>query len=187
MTRNVLFASLVGVFLVVGVGLQVRRRQVGLARGTRWPVGSSAGRMVARTTRWSHGRFHGWASKPRLSRDYVGVGSWVVIGRGYTEFEGFPVVRQKTTRLLSWSTKPRPKTGGSSTRTGLTGGYQSGRWGTPVWPVCDDAVRRLRSGGYASGSQGLHRGWTSLWSSGIHPMVLQRSFSKGPSGACILV
>jgi hypothetical protein len=25
------------------------RRQVGLVRGTRWPAGSSAGRMVART------------------------------------------------------------------------------------------------------------------------------------------
>jgi hypothetical protein len=34
-------------------GLQVWRRQVGFVRGTRWPVGSSADRMVARTTRWS--------------------------------------------------------------------------------------------------------------------------------------
>jgi hypothetical protein len=34
-------------------GLQVWRTQVGLVRGTRWPAGSSAGRMVARTTRWS--------------------------------------------------------------------------------------------------------------------------------------
>jgi hypothetical protein len=31
------------------VGLQVWSRQVGLVRGIRWPVGSSAGRMVART------------------------------------------------------------------------------------------------------------------------------------------
>jgi hypothetical protein len=38
-------------------GLQVWSRQVGFVWGTRWPVGSSAGRMVAWTARWSHGRF----------------------------------------------------------------------------------------------------------------------------------
>jgi hypothetical protein len=91
-------------------GLQVWRRQVGLVQGTRWPAESSAGRMVARTTRWSHGWFVHWASRPRSSRDYVGAESWVVIGRGYTEFVGFPVVHQKTTGFLGWSTKPRPKT-----------------------------------------------------------------------------
>jgi hypothetical protein len=90
-------------------GLQAWRRQVGLVRWTRWPAGSSAGRMVARRARWSHGLFLGWASKPRSSRDYVGVESWVVIGGGYTEFAGFPVVHQKTTRFLGWSTKPRLK------------------------------------------------------------------------------
>jgi hypothetical protein len=90
-------------------GIQVWRRQVSLVRGTRWPVGSSAGRMVARTTRWSHGRLLGWASKPRSSRDYVGAESWVVIDGGYTEFAGFPVVHQKTTGFLGWSTKPRLK------------------------------------------------------------------------------
>jgi hypothetical protein len=31
------------------------------------------------------------------------------IGGGYTEFVGFPVVHQKTTRFLGWSTEPRPK------------------------------------------------------------------------------
>jgi hypothetical protein len=40
------------------------------------------------------------ASKPRSSRDYVGAESLVVIGGGYTEFAGFPVVHQKTTRFL---------------------------------------------------------------------------------------
>jgi hypothetical protein len=89
--------------------LQVWRRQVGLVRGTRWLVGSSAGRMVAITARWSHGRFLGWASKPRSSRDYVGAESWVAIGRGYTKFAGFPMVHQKTNGVLGWSTKPRPK------------------------------------------------------------------------------
>jgi hypothetical protein len=90
-------------------GLQVWRRQLGLVRGTRWPAGSSASSMVARIARWSHGRFLGWASKPRLSRDYVGAESWMVIGGGYTEFAGFPVAHQKTTGFLGWSTKPWPK------------------------------------------------------------------------------
>jgi hypothetical protein len=128
-------------------GLQVWRRQIGFIRGTRWPVESSAGRMVAKTARWSHGRFLGWASKPRSSRDYMGAESWVAIGGGYTEFVGFPMVHQKTTWFLGWSTKPRLK---------------NWRWSCsssrPVWPVCDDVVRRLRSGGHASGSQGLRRG-----------------------------
>jgi hypothetical protein len=90
-------------------GLQVWRRQVGFVRGTWWPAESSAVRMVARTTRWSHGSFLRWATKPRSSRDYVGADSWVAIGRGYTEFAEFPVVHEKTTRFLGWSTKPRPK------------------------------------------------------------------------------
>jgi hypothetical protein len=90
-------------------GLQVWRRQVGFVRETRWPAESSVGRMVAWTVRWSHGRFLGWASKLRSSRDYVGAESWVAIGGGYTDFAGFPVVHQKTTGFLGWSTKPRPK------------------------------------------------------------------------------
>jgi hypothetical protein len=108
-------------------GLQVWRRQVGLVRGTRWPAEWSADRMVARTAGRSHGRFLGWASKPRSSRDYVGAESWVVIGGGYTEFAGFAVVHQKTTGLLSWATKPRPKTrrGGAATQAGSTA--QEGR------------------------------------------------------------
>jgi hypothetical protein len=102
----------------------VWRRQAGFVRGTRWPAGSSMGRMVARITRWSHGQFFGWASKPRSSRDYVGTESWVEIGGGNSEFVGFSVVHQKTTRFLGWSTKLRPKNRSrrcSSIR--------------PVWPV----------------------------------------------------
>jgi hypothetical protein len=130
-------------------GLQVWRRQVGLVRGTRWPAGSSAGRMVARTARWSHGRFLGSASKPRSSWDYVGAESWVVIGGGYTEFARFAVVHQKTTGFLGWSTKPRPKNRRrrcssigpvwSVGLTGLTGGYRSDSswfnefWWTIIW------------------------------------------------------
>jgi hypothetical protein len=113
------------------VGLHVWRRQVGLVRGTRWPAGSSASDMVARTTRRSRGRFLGWASKPRSSRDYMGSESWVVIGGGYIEFAGFAVVHQKTSGILSWSTKPRPKTlwGGAATQAGSTA--QEGRSDRP--------------------------------------------------------
>jgi hypothetical protein len=89
--------------------LQVWRRQVGFIRGTWWLVESSAGSMVARTVRRSHGRFLGRGTKPRSSRDYVGAETWVAIGGGYTEFVGFPVVHQKTTGFLGWSTKPRLK------------------------------------------------------------------------------
>jgi hypothetical protein len=116
----------------------------------------------------SHGRFLGWAWKPRSSRDYVGVESWVAIGGGYTEFAGFAVVHQKTTRFLGWSTKPRQKNRRRNCNsigpiwpvglTDLTIGYRSDRWGAPVRSVCDDAVRRLRRGGQASGSYGLRRG-----------------------------
>jgi hypothetical protein len=112
-------------------GLQVWRRQVGLVRGTRCPAGSSAGYMVARTARWSHGRFLGGASNSRSSWDYVGVESWVVIGRGYTEFAWFSVVHQKTTGFLGWSTKPRPKN--LKRRCNSIG---------PVWPVGLTGVRR---------------------------------------------
>jgi hypothetical protein len=121
-------------------GLHVWRRQVGFVRGTRWPAGSSAGRMVAWTARWNRGQLLGWASKLRSSRDYVGAESWVEIGGGYTEFTGFPVVYQKTTGFLGWSTKPRPKNRRRCYSsaipvwpvglTGLTGGYRSDRCAT---------------------------------------------------------
>jgi hypothetical protein len=42
----------------------------------------------------------------------------VAIGGGYTEFAGFAVVHQKTTRLLGLATKPRLRTrrGGAATQ-----------------------------------------------------------------------
>jgi hypothetical protein len=80
--------------------------------------------MVARTARWSHGQFLGWASKPRSSRDYVGAESWVAIGGGYIEFAGFPLVHQKNTRFIGWSIKPRPK----NRRTGLSHWFDWSVW-----------------------------------------------------------
>jgi hypothetical protein len=60
--------------------------------------------------------------------------------------------------LIHKAKTEEPKTVLQQCQTGLTGGYRSDRWGAPVWPVCDDAVWNLRSGGHASGSQGLRRG-----------------------------
>jgi hypothetical protein len=110
--------------------LQVWRREVRLVRGTRWPAGSSAGHMAARTARWSHGWFLGCASKLRSSWDYVGAESWVAIGGGYTKFAGFLVVHQKTSRFLGWSTKPRPK----NQRRRCSSIGRTDRW-VPVWLV----------------------------------------------------
>jgi hypothetical protein len=57
------------------------------------PHGGKNGKMKSRTISWL-------SLKPRSSRDYVGVESQVVIGGGYTEFAGFPVVHQETTGFL---------------------------------------------------------------------------------------
>jgi hypothetical protein len=109
--------------------------------GSRDPVasGSNAGHMVEITAIRTHGRFLGWASKPRSSRNFVGAKSWVGIGGGYTEFEGFPVVHQKTIEFLGWSTNLRPKTGEKQHQAGLTGrGHRSDRCAT----MLPDALKR---------------------------------------------
>jgi hypothetical protein len=55
-------------------GLQGVERQVGLTRGTRWPAGSSAGRMVARKARQSRGQepVQGSGSRPEFARRVCG-------------------------------------------------------------------------------------------------------------------
>jgi hypothetical protein len=55
-------------------GLQGVERQVGMTRGTRWPAGSSAGRMVARKARRSHGQepVQGRGSRPKSARGVCG-------------------------------------------------------------------------------------------------------------------
>jgi hypothetical protein len=115
----------------------------------------------------------GRASKPRSSQKYVEANSLVEIGGGYTEFVGFEVVHQKTTELLGCATKPRPKTrrGGAATQAGSTA--QEGRSDRLGRSDRRDRSNRhrggsltalvagaemLRSGGHASGSQGLRRG-----------------------------
>jgi hypothetical protein len=56
-------------------GLRGVEKQVGLTRGTRWPAGSSAGRMVARKTRQSRRSelvVQGSGSQPEYARGVCG-------------------------------------------------------------------------------------------------------------------
>jgi hypothetical protein len=81
-------------------GLRGGERQVGLPRGTRWPAGSSAGRMVARKARRSRGQEleQGSGSRPESARGVCG---------------GSPQNRQVT-----WSSH-KTKTGGSADGDGI--------------------------------------------------------------------
>jgi hypothetical protein len=55
-------------------GLRGVERQVGLTQGTRWPAGSSAGCMVARKARQSHGQepVQGSGLQPKSAREVCG-------------------------------------------------------------------------------------------------------------------
>jgi hypothetical protein len=95
-------------------GLRGVERQVGSARGTRWPAGSSTGRIVARKARRSCGQepVQGRGSRPESSCGVCG---------------GSP---QKA-GLLGWTTKPRPEarraeTGSGRTKKLRSGGHASG-------------------------------------------------------------
>jgi hypothetical protein len=98
-------------------GLRGEERQVGKTRGTRWPAGSSAGRMVARKARRSHGQelVQGSGSRPESAR---GVCS------------GSP-----QNRLVTWlSHKTRPEARRAETGSGCaeklrSGGHTSGLQG----------------------------------------------------------
>jgi hypothetical protein len=110
-------------------GLQVWRRQVGLVQGTRWPAESSAGRMVARTSGRSHGRFLGWASKLGSSQDYVGAESWVAIAEATPSSRG---LQWFTRKPLGYSVEPQTEADDSTRRCGHPG--RSNRPGGAVWP-----------------------------------------------------
>jgi hypothetical protein len=81
-------------------GLQVWRRQVGFVRGNWWPTGSSAGRMVARTARWSWWTVSWLSHKTKVESGLYG--NQVMSGDcgDYIKFAGFAVVHQKITGLL---------------------------------------------------------------------------------------
>jgi hypothetical protein len=151
----------------------VRRRQVGLVRGTRWSVGSSTDRMVERMTRLSRGRFLGCATKPRSRWDFVGAKSWVVIDGGYIKFVGFAVVHQKTIGLLSWATRGRRP--GVAVRS------------KPAWPVWRTGLTGLGRRASETSRRRTHVGIARLASRlrevrspGIRLWVLQRQIPKLP-------
>jgi hypothetical protein len=77
-------------------GLRGVDRQVGLTRGTRWPVGSSAGRMVARKARRSHRSepVQGSSSQPKSARG--------VYGSSPQNRSGYLVEPQNPDWRLSW-------------------------------------------------------------------------------------
>jgi hypothetical protein len=96
----------------------------------------------------------------------------VKIGGGYTEFAGFAVVHQKT---LGYSVEPQnrcrrldeevwtprpvqpPRRGGQTARASqITQAGLTAQGGGLI--ALATATEKLRSGGHATGSQGLHRG-----------------------------
>jgi hypothetical protein len=128
-------------------GLQVCRRQVGFVRGTRWPVGSSTGRMVARTARWSRWTIS-WLShktkvEPGLRGSQVMSGDWWRLHQVCGVCGGWPE-NHRVTRL---SHKAE-----AEYRAWLSGQNRHDRFGVGGrW--------KLQNGGHASGSQGLRRGY----------------------------
>jgi hypothetical protein len=130
-------------------GLRGVKMQVGLTRGTRWPVGSSVGRMVARKGSRSHRSepVQGSSSQPKSTR-----GVW----RGSPQNRpGYLVEPQNQDRRLA-------------------GGEGSGR------------TEKLQSGGHASGSQGLHRGYAKGGRQAPVRWCYKDIFPKCPWWACIL-
>jgi hypothetical protein len=106
-------------------GLRGVERQVGLTRGTRWPAGSSAGRMVARKARRSHqsAPVQGSGSQPESALGVCG---------------GSPENRQVT--WLSHKTK----TGGSASGDGIRARREASM-PADVWRDCRACVGRTRS------------------------------------------
>jgi hypothetical protein len=131
-------------------GLWGVKRQVSLTRGTRWPAGSSVGRMVARKASRSRRSepVQGCSSQPKSTR-----GVW---GGSPQNRPGYLVEPQNQDRRLP-------------------GGEGSGR------------TEKLRSGGHASGSQGLRRGYAKGGRRAPVRWWYKDIFPKCPWWVCILV
>jgi hypothetical protein len=156
-------------------GLQVWRRQVGFVRGTRWPAGSSAGRMVATTARWSRWTVS-WLShktkvKPGLHGSQVKSGDWWRLHQVRGVCGGSPENH--------WVTRLSHKAE-TEDRAWLSGQNQPDRFGEPVWPVwgsrAPEASRRRTRVRIASLASRLRE----VRSPGIRPMVLWRQIPKVP-------
>jgi hypothetical protein len=125
--------------------LQGVERQIGLTRGTRWPAGSSAGRMVVRKEKWS-----------RWSEPVQGSGS------NWSLYAGFAAVHHKTGGVtwLTHKTKTEGSAGGDgilvrreasmpATRGGIAGLASGGEhhvWFEDRWMVaslCDEWLTML--------------------------------------------
>jgi hypothetical protein len=111
-------------------GLQVWRRQVGFVRGTRWPAGSSAGCIVARTARWSWWTVS-WLShktkvEPGLRGSRVMSGNWQRLHQLCGVCGGSP----ENHRVTQLSHKAEAKD-----RAWLSGQKWPDRFAEPVWPV----------------------------------------------------
>jgi hypothetical protein len=111
-------------------GLQVWRRQVGFVRGTRWPAGSSAGRMVARTARWSRWTVswlrHKTKVEPGLRGSQVMSGDW----RRLHQVHGVCGCSPENHRVTRLSHKAK-----AEDRAWLSGRNRPDRFGESVWPV----------------------------------------------------
>jgi hypothetical protein len=115
-------------------GLRGVERQVGLTRGTRWPAGSSAGRMVASKARRNHRSepVQGSGSQPKSARGVCGDST-------------------QTGRVTWLSHKPRPKARRAETGSGCakklrSGGHASGS------QACVEATQRAVAGHPSDGA-----------------------------------
>jgi hypothetical protein len=106
-------------------GLWGVERQVGSACGTRWPAGSSAGRMMARKARWSHGQ-----------EPVQGSGSWPEFACGVCG--GSPQNHRVT--WLSHKTKTGGSAGGDGIRV-----HREASMSADAWRDRRACVERTRS------------------------------------------
>jgi hypothetical protein len=164
-------------------GLQVWRRQVGLVRWTRpWPAGLSAGRVVARTTRWSRWTVYWLSHKtkvdPGLRGSRVMSGDW----RRLHQVRGVCGGSPENHRVTQLSHKAEVED-----RTWLSGQNRPCRLGEPVYQFGVAWRRKLRGGGHTSGSQGLRRGYEKCGRQASVRWCYKDIFPKCPWWACILV
>jgi hypothetical protein len=155
-------------------GLEVWRRQVGLVRGTRWPVGSCTGRMVARTTWWSRGRFLGWAKNQGQARTSWDPSHewWLAEATSSSRVCGGSPENHRVTR--------RNHKAEAKDRAWLPGQNGPDQFGEPVWPVwrrkAPEASRRRTHIEIIMLASRL----CEVRSPGVRPMVLQRQIPKVP-------
>jgi hypothetical protein len=156
-------------------GLQAWSRQVGLVQGTRWPAGSSAGRMVARTVRRSRVRFLGWALKPRSSRDDVVAESWLEIGRRLHQVREFCSGSPQNYWVTWLSHKAK-----AEDSVWLSGQNEFDRLVKPVWPGWGRRAPRGFKTEEHVGTARLTSRLSEVRSPDIRLMVLRQIFLKLP-------